>query len=34
MAALDRQARKLAQKTGDTTMARATLIALHGHPTR
>jgi hypothetical protein len=34
MAKLDREARRLAQKTGSVTEARAALIALNGHPTR
>lgn len=34
MAALDRQARKLAEKTGTFTGSRAALIALHGHPSK
>jgi hypothetical protein len=30
---LERMARRLAKKTGSVTGARATLIALYGHPT-
>jgi hypothetical protein len=33
MLKLEREARRLAKKVGSYTDARATLIALHGHPT-
>lgn len=34
MARLDREARKLARRTGELGGARAALIALRGHPAR